>query len=435
MSKKVFIIKTCVYIFACASLAVLILAGCSDEETPPPPELTPGYYQAEYAGTTDKGDAFLVCGTGGRLDKIFEDGTVENIQLPVGEKDLTSMLVGDRITLVGGSSGALVYSRNGNEFQAASGVGKEHIVGLTEFNNRYYACTFSGKILSSTNGTSWGLSQKLSEKPFIGIAAVDTCIMAVTADTDIYMSKNGDNWELSNYNAVYEGLSDLLVFTGIQGLGEIVVLGYPIDTPDGPLVMSTYDDGETWRFTSYRELNHRSSIEEYLPIKVYSVRNYGEELFAACDRGRVLTYTSCPTCDLITTVAGADLRCIAVSDNKTLVAGDGFEYKLLNPGMLSSAYRISADDASNDMMVNGAVLIDVRPTEEYDAWRIPNSVNIPESVLRDTLLELISDKRAELIFYGTDEAEAQAALGTAIQLGYQNVYTLGGISNWPYDFE
>ena len=118
----------------------------------------------------------------------FEDG-IENIPLPVGDKALTKVLITEDLTLVGGESGALVYSRDGKEFKSSKGVGNEHLLGFTQFKGKYYACTYSGIILSSSDGVSWKADKKLSDKPLIAIAASSSYLMAITEDTDIFKSR------------------------------------------------------------------------------------------------------------------------------------------------------------------------------------------------------------------------------------------------------
>ena len=330
MPGRTSILKKCLYIFVFMTLIISASAGCDNTGGDlPPPEMKPGYYHAGYEGMTDKGAAFLVCGTGGRLDRIFEDGALENISLPVGDKDLTTVLVDDDITLVGGLSGALVYSRDGKAFEASKGMGGEHIMGLTQFGERYYACTYSGKILYSVDGMTWKTGKQLADKPLIAIAAYDSNIMAITSDTDIFISVDGNNWELKNYNEIYNGLAESQTFLNIINLGEsFYILGYPFENPDAPAIMYSYDGGESWMYVVSMEINKRSP-EEFYPITVYSACLFGNELLAACSGGRVLTYTDCPSCNEIMETSNADLRCIANNDSSVLVAGDDFEFAML----------------------------------------------------------------------------------------------------------
>jgi hypothetical protein len=310
-----------------AVLCVAQFVGCGDVSKESP-EIKPGYYHGEYEGMTPQGAAFLACGTGGRLDRIFEDGTLANIPLPVGDKTLTSLLVGGDITLVGGESGALAFSRDGEEFELSTGLGNEQITGLAQFNGKYYACTYSGKIFSSVDGASWETDKRLIDKPLAAVAANSSYILAVTGDTDIFRSEDGVEWDSWNYNEFYDGLTKKLSFSNLVCRGEtFYLLGYPPETPEYPTIMFSSDgDMESWREIVSIELNKRSPYEFY-PLTVFSVSSFGDYLLAACDRGRILTYTDCPSCNTIAEVSDSDLRCVAVSDGDAIfAAGENFEF-------------------------------------------------------------------------------------------------------------
>ena len=312
----------------CTFLIVPILSGCEATDGGLP-ELKHGYYGVEYTGITDKGAAFLACGTGGRLDRIFEDSTLENIPLPVGDKDLISLLIGEGVTLVGGVSGALAYSLDGNVFKTSKGAGNEHILGLAEHKEKYYACTYSGKILSSADGVSWKTDKRLTNKPLIAIVSNDTNLMTITNDTDIFKSEDGVNWTSQNYNKIYEGLAEELSYINMVNFSNYVyTMGHSLENPDAPSVMYTIDSGETWMSTVSQRLNDLNP-DEFYPLTVYSLSVFGEELLGVCNGGRVLAFTDCPSCNRISETSNADLRCIAVSDSKVLVAGDGFEFAML----------------------------------------------------------------------------------------------------------
>jgi len=316
---------TIVYIL----LLLLLLTGCGTPEEAALPDVGSGYVDAVFEKTTDRGDAFLACGAGGRLDRIYEDGTFETIVLPMGDSDLTSILVTEEITIVAGTSGAIAHSRDGIKFESSKGAGKEHISGLAQFNGKFYASTQSGKILSSADGISWKSGEKLSDKPIIAMAASSSYLMAVTEDTDILKSEDGVTWNTQNYNTVYDGLADAQSFSNIIGTNENLYILGRTKNPDAPSVMYSSDGGGLWSYVSSMELNNRPP-EEFYPLTIYSVALFGGELLAACDSGRLLTFTDCPSCNEIVTVKNADMRCISVSDDTVLVAGDQFEFSVLS---------------------------------------------------------------------------------------------------------
>ena len=84
-------------------------------------------------------------------------------------------------------------------------------------------------------------------------------------------------------------------------------------------------------------------------------------------------------------------------------------------------------------MQNGAVIVDVREAAELDQdGYITGSIHIPLGDISKTLPELVPDTGTEIIFYCAKGARAQQALEQAQALGYEKVYNLGGLSDWPY---
>jgi len=396
-------------------------------------KITQGYSDAAFDGSNQQAGSFLVCGSNGRLDRIYQDKTVENIAVPASGKDLKRVLVGSGVTLAGGASGTLLYSRDGKVFKQASGAGKEDILGLAAFKGAYYACTSGGNMLSSADGASWKTVKRLTDKPLIAVASEGSYIMAITADTDIYKSQDGQTWSLQNYNKAYDGLAPKLSFINLQAQnGNFFLIAHPADSPTVPAVMYSSSGGEIWSAYTFQDINNVPP-ENFYPMTINSVCVFTDELMAACDGGRVLTITSCMKCNKIETVAKSDLRCIASGGNFILAAGDNFEYYLVDAQSLRQD-KIAPEQALADFQA-GAVIIDVRTDEEYNQSHIKGCIHIPVDQIESKLQEQVPDRGTELIFYCKSGARAQTALETAQQLGYQNVYNLGGLSDWPYDTE
>ena len=330
-SGKIKSLRRVISAILCVLMVICIaqLTGCGNNAADESPEVNPGYSHAVYERMSDKGATFLACGTGGRLDRIFEDGTFETIPLPVGDKNLTAVLVGEEITLVGGEEGALLYSRDGVKFEPSNGADNEHILGLAQFNGKYFACTFSGKILSSDDGVSWEADGPTADKPIIAVAASGSYLVAVTEDTDIFKSGDGVNWDTQNYNEVYDGFAEKQLFLNMIQLNQCVfIFGRPDGNPEAPSVMYSDDGGEVWKYAGSTKINDRMP-EEFYPLTAYSAAYFGGVLLAACDRGRILIYTDCPSCNELMETQNADFRCIAVSEKSVLVVGDNFDFTIL----------------------------------------------------------------------------------------------------------
>ena len=77
-------------------------------------------------------------------------------------------------------------------------------------------------------------------------------------------------------------------------------------------------------------------------------------------------------------------------------------------------------------------IIDVREEDEYEEGHLINSYNIPLSRLEDINNENIS-KDAKIIIYCRSGNRSKTAQDRLNNMGYTNVYDMGGITNWPYD--
>lgn len=79
------------------------------------------------------------------------------------------------------------------------------------------------------------------------------------------------------------------------------------------------------------------------------------------------------------------------------------------------------------------VLLDVRTKEEFADGHIKGAINIPLQVLENEVTTEIEDKEAMIVLYcrsGVRTLQADCILG---ELGYDNVYDMGGILSWPYE--
>ncbi len=98
----------------------------------------------------------------------------------------------------------------------------------------------------------------------------------------------------------------------------------------------------------------------------------------------------------------------------------------------SSVPKVSADEAL-DLMADGAVLVDVRERHEHEENRIPGSMLLSLSVIEVLAPMRFDDLDTVIVVYcrsGRRSAEAAAIL---VELGFTNVYDLGGINSWPYE--
>lgn len=88
---------------------------------------------------------------------------------------------------------------------------------------------------------------------------------------------------------------------------------------------------------------------------------------------------------------------------------------------------ISTEKTFNE--ITKTKIVDVRSEAEYYSGHIESSVNIPLEKL-DTIDYKKSEK---IIVYCASGNRSKQAAEKLIDMGYTNVYDMGGISSWEYD--
>lgn len=81
------------------------------------------------------------------------------------------------------------------------------------------------------------------------------------------------------------------------------------------------------------------------------------------------------------------------------------------------------------------VLLDVRTVAEHTEKRIPRSVLIPVEVIKTQATEKLKNKNAAIFVYCRSGNRSITASKALADMGYTNVYNLGGINKWPYETE
>lgn len=95
---------------------------------------------------------------------------------------------------------------------------------------------------------------------------------------------------------------------------------------------------------------------------------------------------------------------------------------------------ISAEEARQIKRDDSAALIlDVRTPEEHRQIHIEGSLLLPLDKLPMKAAEEIPDRETLVLVYCHSGARAHQAVSILLQMGYQNVFSFGGIINWPYE--
>lgn len=81
------------------------------------------------------------------------------------------------------------------------------------------------------------------------------------------------------------------------------------------------------------------------------------------------------------------------------------------------------------LSTDGAVLLDVRTTEEYAEGHIEKSINMPLQNIEQAT-DLIKDKSSPLFVYCQSGGRSAQAAGFLKKMGYTNVNDIGGIMSY-----
>ncbi len=96
--------------------------------------------------------------------------------------------------------------------------------------------------------------------------------------------------------------------------------------------------------------------------------------------------------------------------------------------------KISSEEARRMMdEESGAIILDVRTQEEFDAGHIKGAVLLPDTEVADKAAELLPDKNALILIYCRSGRRSALAANTLAGMGYSRVYDFGGIIDWPYE--
>jgi rhodanese-related sulfurtransferase len=83
---------------------------------------------------------------------------------------------------------------------------------------------------------------------------------------------------------------------------------------------------------------------------------------------------------------------------------------------------------AQQLVADGALLVDVRTAAEYDAGHIAGAINVPVDEVASRLSEFPTD--GPIVVYCHSGARAAQAMATLCAAG-RTVYSLGAMTNWP----
>lgn len=95
---------------------------------------------------------------------------------------------------------------------------------------------------------------------------------------------------------------------------------------------------------------------------------------------------------------------------------------------------ISPEEAKENLDANSdIILLDVRTQLEYDSEHIAEAVLLPLDDISEKANEVIPEQEKIYYVYCRSGNRSATAAQLLVDMGYENIYDLGGIIDWPYD--
>ena len=110
--------------------------------------------------------------------------------------------------------------------------------------------------------------------------------------------------------------------------------------------------------------------------------------------------------------------------------------------LILSVFLVGCSSETNETIVNymeakekiineNAILVDVRTEDEYNESHIDGAILLPlDNIDETTVSNIVESKKDIIIVYCRSGNRSSQALEKLNELGYENVYDLGAMSNW-----
>jgi len=117
-----------------------------------------------------------------------------------------------------------------------------------------------------------------------------------------------------------------------------------------------------------------------------------------------------------------------------LIAGCGANGGSSTDTEKAEVIKINAEEAKARLdSEQGIILVDVRTPEEYREGHIPGAILLPVDEILANAESVIPDKEATYFIYCRSGNRSATAAAQLVEMGYLNIYDLGGINDWPYE--
>lgn len=94
---------------------------------------------------------------------------------------------------------------------------------------------------------------------------------------------------------------------------------------------------------------------------------------------------------------------------------------------VADVVKITCADV-NDLVSNGAVVIDVRTSDEYATDHLENSINVNSEVIKYSIKNYVSDLNTPIIVYCQSGRRSAESADILVNMGYTTIYDMGAIT-------
>ena len=82
------------------------------------------------------------------------------------------------------------------------------------------------------------------------------------------------------------------------------------------------------------------------------------------------------------------------------------------------------------MATNDVIILDVRTRDEFNTGHLPEAVLLPDYEISEKAESVVSEKNQIILVYCRSGRRSESASKTLIDMGYTEVYDIGGIQSW-----
>ena len=97
---------------------------------------------------------------------------------------------------------------------------------------------------------------------------------------------------------------------------------------------------------------------------------------------------------------------------------------------MDEAREIIEEDTDHEYLI-----VDVRTQEEYDKGHIPGAMLLPLADIREGNVDALPDKDQAMMVYCWTGRRSEDSAILLVDMGYKNVYDIGGFIDWTGDVE